>query len=460
MERINSQIKDQKELAKQVLSWITYAKRQLTTTELQHALGVEVAEAKLDEDNLSQIEDIISVCAGLVTVDEESNIIRLVHYTAQEYFERTRKTLFPRAESDITITCVTYLLFDEFESGVCRNDKEFEQRLQSNKLYDYASHNWGHHAREASKSCQGVIQGIIIEFLQKQAQVEASSQALIAVKRWPKDVGYSQKIPKQMTGLHLAAYFGVNNAVQLLIGSNCLDSKDSYGRTPLLWAAIRGHDTVVQLLLATGQVDIDSKDKGVATPWEGRTPLLYASRSGHKAIVQLLLEKGADIEAKDCNGQTPLSCAAEARHEATVQLLLEKGADIESKEHYSQTPLSQAAQFGHEAIVQLLLQKGADIESKSKFGQTPLSWAAENGYTTIVQLLLEKGANIESNDEDGRTPLSYAIRNGYEAIVTLLLDRGAKLETKDAQGGWTPLSHAAWNGYEAAITLLLDCHDP
>ncbi|KAH8786634.1 hypothetical protein BGZ57DRAFT_817784, partial [Hyaloscypha finlandica] len=33
MERINSQIKDQKELAKQVLSWITYAKRQLTTTE-------------------------------------------------------------------------------------------------------------------------------------------------------------------------------------------------------------------------------------------------------------------------------------------------------------------------------------------------------------------------------------------------------------------------------------------
>jgi len=38
MERIDSQIKDQEELAKQVLSWITCAKRPLTTSELQHAL--------------------------------------------------------------------------------------------------------------------------------------------------------------------------------------------------------------------------------------------------------------------------------------------------------------------------------------------------------------------------------------------------------------------------------------
>jgi hypothetical protein len=34
MERINGQIKDQEELAKQVLSWITCIKRQLTMTEL------------------------------------------------------------------------------------------------------------------------------------------------------------------------------------------------------------------------------------------------------------------------------------------------------------------------------------------------------------------------------------------------------------------------------------------
>jgi 23S rRNA A1618 N6-methylase RlmF len=73
MERINSQVKDQEELAKQVLWWITYAKRPLTTSELQHALAVEISESQLDEDNLPQVEDMISVCARLATVDEESN---------------------------------------------------------------------------------------------------------------------------------------------------------------------------------------------------------------------------------------------------------------------------------------------------------------------------------------------------------------------------------------------------
>jgi hypothetical protein len=66
--------------------WITCAKRSLTTAELQHALAVEIGEPKLDEDNLLEIEDMVSMCAGLVTVDEESKIIRLVHYTTQEYF--------------------------------------------------------------------------------------------------------------------------------------------------------------------------------------------------------------------------------------------------------------------------------------------------------------------------------------------------------------------------------------
>jgi hypothetical protein len=82
-----------------------------------------------------------------VTVDEESRIIRLVHYTTQEYFERTQKQWFRNAESEITTSCVTYLSFSVFETGLCHTDKEFVERLQSYQLYDYAAHNWGHYAR-------------------------------------------------------------------------------------------------------------------------------------------------------------------------------------------------------------------------------------------------------------------------------------------------------------------------
>ncbi|TGO47537.1 hypothetical protein BCON_0273g00010 [Botryotinia convoluta] len=191
IKQIHGQIKGHKKLTNQVLSWITYAKRQITTTELRHTLGFELI--------------------------------------------------------NITAICVSYLSFDEFESGICQNNEEFEQRLQSNMLYDYAAHNWGHHAREASNLCP-----VVIEFLQKQGRVEASCQALMATKRWSQGTTYSQKIPKQMTGLHLGAYFGIDYAVQFLLSSNSPDPKDGYRRTPLHFASGNGHFEIAQLLLDRG----------------------------------------------------------------------------------------------------------------------------------------------------------------------------------------------------------------
>jgi hypothetical protein len=91
VERIDGQKSGFRRLAKKALSWITCAKRPLITSELQHALAVNINDAEIDRENLRDIEDIVSVCAGLVTVDKESNVIRLVHYTTQEYFERTQK---------------------------------------------------------------------------------------------------------------------------------------------------------------------------------------------------------------------------------------------------------------------------------------------------------------------------------------------------------------------------------
>ena len=73
------------------------AKRSLTTLELQHLLAVEVGEAELDNQNISERLTIISFGARLAIVDEESDIISLIHYTTQEYFERTRMQWFPSA---------------------------------------------------------------------------------------------------------------------------------------------------------------------------------------------------------------------------------------------------------------------------------------------------------------------------------------------------------------------------
>src|SRR3984885_6493359 len=232
IERIECQLPGNRTRAKNVLSWITCALRPLTKGELCHALAVELGDKELDQDSIPDIEDVVSVCAGLVTVDEESGIIRLVHYTTQEYFKRTRERWFPNAETDITKVCLTYLSFHAFGSGFCQTDTEFEERLRLNQLYDYVAHNWGNHAREALNLCQQVV-----GFLKSELKTEAASQALLAIKRHPRHSKYSQQAPRQLTGLHLVAFFGVYGATNILIiRGHSLDLKDSHGRTPLSYA--------------------------------------------------------------------------------------------------------------------------------------------------------------------------------------------------------------------------------
>ncbi|KIX02772.1 uncharacterized protein Z518_08714 [Rhinocladiella mackenziei CBS 650.93] len=441
MERIAGQATDSEILAKQVLAWITCAKRPLTTLELRHALAVEVGEPEFDDDNLPDIGDMISVCAGLVTVDAESNIIRLVHYTTQEFFERTQKDWFPKAEADIANVCISYLSFEKYESGFCRSNEEFEARLQTDPLYDYAARNWGHHLRESDDRYRKV------DFLENEHKVSASSQALMVdpEKRY---ADYSQMVPREVTGVHLGAWFGLGEVVAMLLeDGHGPDCKSSYGRTPLSWASENGHETVTRLLIEKGAA-ADSTDK------DGWTPLLWASMNGHEAMVRLLIEKGAVVNSTDNSGGTPLSWASMNGHEAVVRLLTEKDAAVNSTDENGWTSLSWASEKGHDAVVRLLIENGAAVDSTNETGWTPLSWASRNGHEAVVRLLIENGAAVNSTNENGWTPLSWASRNGHEAVVRLLIENGATVDSTD--NGWASLSWASENGHEAVVRLLIE----
>ncbi|GAB1312705.1 hypothetical protein MFIFM68171_02915 [Madurella fahalii] len=79
LSRIANQNREDAELAEQLPSWIVCAQRPLTRVEVQHALAVEPADMLLDEEGIPDNEILIAACAGLVTVDRESSIVRLVH---------------------------------------------------------------------------------------------------------------------------------------------------------------------------------------------------------------------------------------------------------------------------------------------------------------------------------------------------------------------------------------------
>lgn len=410
MQRIIQQDVDSAELATQVLGWVAFAKRPLTTTEIRHALAIELGSSDLDPDNIPDIADISSVCGGLVTVDEGSNIIRLVHYTTQEYFERTWQSWFPDAHRDITDTLITYLLFDEFGSGSCDKDEEFDARLRTYPFYEYASRHWGNHARSLWNDHLGNA------FLQNKSKISSSAQALFVSKWRIWDTNYSQRVPKQTTAMHLTAYFGLTDILNDLVaqGMPC-DSLDSFRQTPLFLAAMSGHESVVSLLLERGAKP-DSRD------YYNRSPLYRAAWNGREAISRVLLGHGADPNPVDRHGGTPLLRAAWSGHDAIVRLLLEKGADANLMNKFGRSALSYAAWAGHDKVVRILLDHGAEPNTQDiEFRQSPLLGAAWHGYLEIVQLLLENGANPEVKDSKlEMTPLEAAVDRGYEEVVKIL----------------------------------------
>lgn len=339
MERIRGQVHDHANLALNVLQWIVCARRPLSVSELQHALAVELGKIELDLGKLSPVKIMTSVCAGLVIVDENTRIVRLVHYTAQEYFEQRKEQWFPEAESNITSICTTYLSFSVFGQSLCRTHGESKARLQSYPLYHYAAENWGNHAR-----CATALDPVVMHFLLKTAHVEESTQVLrkpnTDLSQW---MEFDEDYITQMTGLHVAAYFGIELLVSDLLQRRPeIDAKDSDGRTPLWWAATNGHEAVVKLLLRTSEVDVNVRNLC------HQTPLSSAAGGGYEGIVQLLLAIPCiDVNAKELSGQTPLSIAVRNGYEGVVKLLLATpGIDVNAGELFGQTPLSSAVRNG------------------------------------------------------------------------------------------------------------------
>jgi ankyrin repeat protein len=99
-------------------------------------------------------------------------------------------------------------------------------------------------------------------------------------------------IPAFCGEIHEAVKAGNLGKAKALLKQNpeLVFSKDNDGRTPLHWAAEKGHKGVMELLLAN-QADINARNNN------GRTPMQLASAKDHKDVVELLLAKGADVNA-------------------------------------------------------------------------------------------------------------------------------------------------------------------
>jgi hypothetical protein len=379
---------NRRETAARILLWVVMAIRPLTLSELSVVINVKPSVG-FSRDEV--MRDQVSYCGYFLTIKEDE--VGLIHQSAKDYL--LRKSLDPNPELEnfrvkeymgnlkIARKCLDYLQSGALANGKVDLQTDFSH-LKVFPLLSYAALHWPEHARSLARSED--IFDLSLPFYHKTSQIRLSwLRTYWAMKEY-------DDLPKSFTLLHLASYFGIlplaenlllkkgliNKVKRLLVlGLNKIDDKRS---TTLYWAAQRGHEAVVRLLLEKG-ADVEAKGRF------RETALIGAARGGHEAVVRLLLEKGADVEAKDEYGGTALVGAAEGGHEAVVRLLLEKGADVEVKDGLGGTALIGAAQRGHEAVVRLLLEKGADVKAKDKYGGTALIGAAKGGHEAVVQLL-------------------------------------------------------------------------
>lgn len=85
-----------------------------------------------------------------------------------------------------------------------------------------------------------------------------------------------------------------------------INELDDEGLGLVHWAADRGNEHVLKLVLAVPGRDLDLKDSG------GQTALHYASSCGNRDCVRVLVEAGADKNARDDEGESVEDVAFDA----------------------------------------------------------------------------------------------------------------------------------------------------
>jgi hypothetical protein len=456
LERIEAQSPYMKNLAMNCLAWIVYARRSLSTQELQDALAIN-SDCKVRQDlQTDSPQVILEACGNLL--EEANGSIRPIHYTVQEFLTTSVQGLTQQSiqaqlldskavQKQLGLVCLAYIRLTALRRPA-KDEWDLYVQLRDNSFAGYACQSFDFHICECGELSLDTINGLETLLQQESACLAAILQ--IKVLRdghdyrnilqhfnrmdfsiTPGTVIYSTNLYNIPTvrqrwvdqtpptyALHLAASAGLTEAVIRLLRAECnINEKDSTDNTPLYYACLNGdEDTALVLTDKDAEVNAQSGYYGNA--------LQAASARGHEQVVKILLNKGAEVNAQGGRYSSALQAASAGGYELVVKMLLDKGADVDAQSLEYGNALQAASWGGYELVVKMLLDKGADVNAQSgKYGSA-LQAASEQGYEQVVKMLLDKGADV--NAQGGEySILQVASIGGHEEVVQMLLDAGA-----------------------------------
>lgn len=433
MLRIGFQGPELERIAVQMLLVLTCARRPLSPQELSHALSIDESSKGFDEDMVPDTDDLVAACAGLVILDDTSNIVHLVHKSAAEYFERTRSRWFPRANEKMAYICLKYVQIVEAGSE--------ETRGEEAPFFHYAKANWSYHSMEGEKEAakEAVMSADLQTILATDYSMSPNTHAItqLAIHQMTKEVvDVNSSIVEACRAGHQAwveQLLVVRNydpntggySQRAFISSDGtlktpLPSRGVFGNNGLLTiATARGDCSMAQMLLARGA------DPNIFNI-EGQTPLLIATTNGFDNLVSLLLDHRLTKPDLMCQYLGRLSTAflvsIELGREGCFRMLLER-SNLKARDGLKRGAMWLAAASGNTGIISKLL-KWSDVEidyTDTDCCGSPLTAAAKGGHEAAALLLLPY-SKCRSCIYCGATPMHYAVRNGFHNLLKRLLE--------------------------------------
>ncbi|KAL6892133.1 ankyrin [Trichoderma evansii] len=447
------------DLAKHALTWIVHAKMSLSVDQILESFAIQYSKGKHYRDSRPTTERLISAVAGLVVVDTDKNIVRLVHESAKDQLQK-KNILHENADLIIIKTCLACLLRATDDTGVD------EQKT----LLSYAANYWTSHLGPKYQDTDEEADKFIKEFLNDSTKLTRAFNLI------PDTLGSGLT---GMTGLHAAVYFGLCSYAESLIKSHVnINAQCVDGQTALHWAVrFRRHSLLKVLLLNSANTNIRDK--------ENNTPLhraiMVPGRAGIR-IVQDLLNGGARPDIPGARGLTALSSTIKYGPTATAEILLESLKDVNTEISGGYNSLAELFQYDYrEAIlgraannlgqldyaadkhvkylINVVLNLGIDLNRPTSRDWLPLIHAVHTENPSRVRHLLERDpcpANVMQRDPTNQwSPLRWAVDYNRESdVLCLLINHGADVNEKSSDG-WTPLIAAVKRNDEDKVRLLL-----
>ncbi|EAU90032.2 ankyrin repeat containing protein [Coprinopsis cinerea okayama7 len=394
LERISGQQEQHARLAKHVLLWLVFGREALSFPNLQYALSLTLPDYPGGVDK----EALVSICCGLVAVETETDLVRLVHFTAQDALAPILKDYIPDPHGILFAVAAQRLV----DCGIVDNSAGMKTKgalgnaLKGHRLLKYSYDHWAYHARECMTN--PALRDKVLAFVRR-------------CKSFPEEDPYSYKLTF-LSPLHVVARHGfhsiLDEVLQIAGGKVTLRTCGPRKATPLMLASEHGHVEVVDALLRYT-----------------RSSMLWSTLSGEGRLGSHLLLRQLNLQ--DSKGMTALMFASKEGHEGTVQRLLKhKDTQVNLANKYGQTALMLASKNDHEGTVQrLLAHKDTQVNLADDYGRTAFMLASENGHEGTVQRLLAHEVtqvNLADNDNDGGTGLMLASLYGHAGTVQDLLE--------------------------------------